>query len=479
MKKGVLILNAFLLSTAFSFGQWTQVGADIDGEAAGDFSGRSVSVSADGSVVAIGADANDGNGFNSGHVRVYQNVSGTWTQVGADIDGEAVGDRLGTSVSLSADGSVVAIGASLNGENGTNSGHVRVYQNVSGTWTQVGADIDGEAAGDFSGGSVSVSANGSVVAIGARGNDGNGNFSGHVRVYQNVSGTWTQVGADIDGEAAGDQLGVSVSLSANGNVVAIGAQGNDGNGPNAGHVRVYENVSGTWTQVGADIDGEATENSSGGSVSISADGSIVAIGAGGNDGNGRFSGHVRVYQNVSGTWTQVGADIDGEAAGDSSGSVSLSADGSIVAIGATSNNGNGTNSGHVRVYQNVSGTWTQIGVDIDGEAIEDRSAEAVSISANGSVVAVGAIFNDGNGNDAGHVRVYQDATTLSISQAIIQGLKYTIVNGSVVTNQPEVRIRIIDLLGKTLPNENLQQGIYIVNFENSKGETQRNKILVK
>jgi hypothetical protein len=46
--------------------------------------------------------------------------------------------------------------------------------------------------------------------------------------------------------------------------VAIGAYFNDGNGSaNSGHVRVYENLSGTWTQIGSDIDGEATIDFSG------------------------------------------------------------------------------------------------------------------------------------------------------------------------------------------------------------------------
>ena len=73
---------------------FSQIGVDIDGEAINDQSGKSVSLSSDGSVVAIGAPYNDGNGDDSGHVRVYQNVSGTWTQIGDDIDGEdgAAGD---------------------------------------------------------------------------------------------------------------------------------------------------------------------------------------------------------------------------------------------------------------------------------------------------------------------------------------------------------------------------------------------------
>ena len=406
MKTKLLLLH-FLLPL-FALAQFTQIGADIDGEAAEDRSGRN-SLSSDGSTLAIGAYWNDGNGSLSGHVRIYQNTGGAWIQVGADIDGEAADDRSGRSVSLSADGSIVAIGAPQNDGNGSNSGHVRVYQYSGGAWTQIGADIDGEAAEDASGWSVSLSDDGSIVAIGARLNDGiNGSNSGHVRIYQNNGGTWIQIGADIDGEAAEDASGFSVSLNSDGTIVAIGSRLNDGiNGSNSGHVRIYQNTGGTWTQIAADIDGEAAEDASGSSVSLSADGSIVAIGAPLNDENGTDSGHVRVYQNTGGTWTQIGEDIDGETADDVSGqSVSLSYDGSIVAIGAPQNDGNGNYSGHVRIYQNIEGTWTQIGADIDGEASSDASGHSISSSADGSIVAIGAYGNNGNGPDSGHVRVF-------------------------------------------------------------------------
>ena len=141
-------------------------------------------------------------------------------------------------------------------------------------------------ANDNSGTSVSMSSDGTRVAIGATGNDGTGSSAGHVRVYAESGGTWTQVGSDIDGEAAYDYSGTSVSMSSDGTRVAIGALGNDGTGSNAGHVRVYSESGGTWTQVGSDIDGEAADDQSGISVSMSSDGTRVAIGADGNDGTG-------------------------------------------------------------------------------------------------------------------------------------------------------------------------------------------------
>ena len=66
------------------------------------------------------------------------------------------------------------------------------------------------------------------------------NFIGGTR--QLTPGWWTQVGADIDGEAAGDWSGYSVSLSSDGSTVAIGAIYNDGNGAQAGHVRILKEL---------------------------------------------------------------------------------------------------------------------------------------------------------------------------------------------------------------------------------------------
>ncbi len=125
------------------------------------------------------------------------------------------------------------------------------------------------------------------VGIGAKGNDGNGTNSGHVRVYQ-YDGAWVQIGQDIDGEAARDKSGWSVSLSNNGTIVAIGAHGNDDNGSMSGHVRVYgyDRAGVSWDQLGQAIDGEASYDKSGWSGSWSNIGGGDAIGAGDNDDNG-------------------------------------------------------------------------------------------------------------------------------------------------------------------------------------------------
>ena len=165
----------------------------------------------------------------------------TWTQKGQDINGEANNDNSGTSISMSADGNSVAIGAPNNDGNGYDRGHVRVYNWNGTTWIQKGVDIDGEANDDRSGYSVSMSADGNTLAVGAYQNDGIGNDAGHVRVYDWNGTSWTQKGLDIDGEAAYDKSGISVSICADGDTLAIGAYLNDGaSGVDVGHVKVYD-----------------------------------------------------------------------------------------------------------------------------------------------------------------------------------------------------------------------------------------------
>ena len=415
MKKLNLLFTLLLIN---SLSAQVQLGADIDGEASYDNTGHSVSLSADGTKLAIGAPGNAGNGSESGHVRVFEYSNGSWTQIGSDINGEVFHDWSGWSVSLSGNGDTVAIGAPFNDGNGSDAGHVRVYEYSNNSWTQIGSDIDGEAAEDESGSCVSLSSDGTIVAIGAIENQGTFWSSGHVRVYEYSNGSWTQRGADIDGEGPQNHSGHSVSLSADGSIVAIGAPFNNNNDTinwsPYGHVRVYEYINGSWTQLGADIDGEAPWDQSGYSVSLSSDGTTVAIGAIGNDGNDTLNsnrGHVRVFEYVNGSWTQLGADIDGEAAGDQSGySVSLSSDGTTVAIGAPYNYKGDTNNidgeyGHVRVYEYVNGSWTQLGSDIDGEDHdEEQTGFSVSISSDGNTVANGAHW--GNADWSGTVRVY-------------------------------------------------------------------------
>jgi hypothetical protein len=173
----------------------------------------------------------------------------SWGPLGQTLYGDSAGDWFGWSVNLSPDGDTLAIGSPGDALVSNQPGYVRVFSlTVSGdnignsSWEQIGTDIIGEADGDEFGRSLSLSNDGRTVAVGAWKNNGeNGDDSGHVRVYRidDSQSNWIQIGDDIDGEAAHNTAGVSVSLSADGNTVAIGSPWNDDNGSDAGHVRVY------------------------------------------------------------------------------------------------------------------------------------------------------------------------------------------------------------------------------------------------
>ena len=90
---------------AYDENHWNQLGMNIDGEGASDYSGSYVSMSADGATIAIGALNNDGNRSNTRHVRVYSFVESEWTQLGT-VEGENAGDEFGSSVSMTLQNSV-------------------------------------------------------------------------------------------------------------------------------------------------------------------------------------------------------------------------------------------------------------------------------------------------------------------------------------------------------------------------------------
>jgi hypothetical protein len=219
---------------------WQQLGSDLDGESAFDFFGESVSMSVNGNRLVVGAKENGLN--NSGYVRVYEWSGTDWLQLGPSINGESDFNWFGYSVSMSGDGNRIAVGAP--GNHGKNnlweSGQVLIYEWSGENWIHLGESIDGEAKGDGSGHSVSLSTNGNRIAIGAKYNDDTDEGAGHVRVFEWSGSAWVQIGNDIDGEAFKDNFGIAVSLSKIGDRVAIGAADNDGSAPGAGHVRVYE-----------------------------------------------------------------------------------------------------------------------------------------------------------------------------------------------------------------------------------------------
>lgn len=481
-----LIRSIVFLLPVLIFAQ-SQIGNNINGEADNDLSGNSIALSAEGNIVAVGAYLNDGNGDKAGQVRVFKNNNGIWTQIGQDIDGEASKDYLGKSVALSSNGTILAIGVPWNDSNGINSGEVKIYKNIGNVWTQIGKNIYGKYPGDQLGYHVSLSADGSILAIGAPYNSNHGKFKGQVQIYKNSNkNSWTQIGNSIYGKAIGDLSGLNVSLANNGEIVAIGAPSNSEKGENAGQVRIFRNTNNNWSQLGQDINGETEGDQSGTSVSLSENGETVAIGATHNSGNGLKSGHVRIFSIENNSWTQIGQDINGENAGDISGwKVSLAADGNTVAIGAPQNSENGKSSGQVRVFKNVANNWVQEGTSIYGETIGNNLGESVQLSSNGTIAAIGAPSNHGNGKFKGRVQVYSLNTVKSSSQENFVSQNFNVFPNPTNTqfqltfsNQLEVKsISLLNnfkqhILQTTTPfidASNLNKGVYYIQVDTNKG----------
>lgn len=389
-----LYLESIMLFLCFfsfsSFGQWNQIGSDVESGV-----GTSVCLSEDGSIMVSGSGVN-------GTAKVYKLTSGDWQQLGGDLVGEQSGDFFGEAVSISADGMTVVVGSKFSDNNGVDAGQASVYEFISGDWVQKGSYINGTSAGDNFGVSVSVSADGRIIAVGSHRNDQNGNSSGQVIVYEYVSNDWVLKGTYING-TAGDALGFSIDMNSDGSIIAISADSNDGNGVGSGCVRVYGFNLGVWDQIGGDIYGDGPGDRFGHSVSLNSDGSIVAASAVG----GINVKYVKIYELNSGSWIQKGGNIESDSLENAFGiSISLNRDGSMLAIGSHIGEVGGPQIvGYAQVYGFKSGNWFQKGLNVSGDSYSQLFGHSVSLNADGNILAVGASFFIYSGPEK-FVRVY-------------------------------------------------------------------------
>ena len=250
--------------------------------------------------------ANDNDEAAAGVVRVFQEAeNSTWSQLGQDIVGEGSFELNGWSVTLSNDGSLVAFGSPGSGVLGDFTGAVRVYRLDNTIWTQLGRRIRGDSLQDKFGHSVSLSDNGLVLAVGGwEKPDANGGiYVGHVRIYEYVERLkdWTQLGRDLVGSKSFDNFGYSVALSSDGMTVAVGSPRSNsvsGGIPPRGYIDVYNFDGIEWKKQGGSIRSAQDFENLGHSVSISANSSHVAGGApaAGFDGKYNNVGKTSVFQ---------------------------------------------------------------------------------------------------------------------------------------------------------------------------------------
>ncbi|CAJ1938735.1 unnamed protein product [Cylindrotheca closterium] len=300
----------------------------------------------------------------------------------------------GRSHSLSADGTFLAASDSRSSNNGfVRNGSVRFFRKEQGScggsswneWTNLA--LFGNSTGDDFGYDVSLSKDGDRVAIGATGSGS----VGSVAVYELINGAWALMGV-IQGEAEDSMFGYSVSLSKDGSRVAIGDRYRDAF---AGNARVYEWDGSSFLKVGDDMNGEFSEDQAGADLALSEDGLIVVI------GDRRF---VRVFEWSGGSWTKRGLNFDGSSGGYSlEVSVAISGDGNIVAFGLYS---------RVQVFEWKDFEWIQVGQTLKVDDEDVVYGQSVSLSSSGSILAVGS-----RGNDASlPVKIYTLADGIWVDQ---------------------------------------------------------------
>ena len=402
-----------LVSTEFSSisgSEWEQIGSTFNGADINTRWGEAVSISGDGSVIAVGGREEPGPFPSKGQVKVYVNTGGAWAQRGGNLDGDSVLDYFGQSASVSSDGLRLVVGAPGYGSHGSGnlSGRVYVYDWNGTAWSETVVDTgaaggSGFSFGDGLGHTVTISGDGNTIAAASAYNDDAGTDFGKVTVYRYSSGTWSQLGSSINGtEDSTFSNKASLSLSQNGSIVSIGTYEQNATNParsRAGEVKVFEYSGGSWSQIGATFEGSASFEYLGIAASLSADGTKIAIGA---YGYSSHDGRVNVWEYNSGTtsWSQIGSDILGGSNSYLGTGVSLSGDGTHLVL--TENNKDVTNfSGAVKVYQYSGGSWNQV-----GSTLNNTDPTFVSISNNGKTFIVGSGKN-GSADVTGYAKVYQ------------------------------------------------------------------------
>lgn len=327
-----------------------------------------------------------------------------------DYAGGSVDDHLSNSViAMDSSGMIVAYGAEMadNEKTGSeNVGCVKIYQRTNDKptiWRPLGQTIMGDHENHNLGTAVALSADGMTIVIGAPnfGVNNKGVYSkfGHARVYQynDTISTWVQLGDDVDVGTSNEMIGFDVDINDNGTIVAIGSRSVSNK---RGRVRVFEWIhdEATWDQMGDDINGDQTESSDGRSISLSSNGLILAVGAPHYDDldktEERDHGRVRIFQFGSATWELMGNPIIGNAGSLFGFSVDLSADGTIVAVGArwdSSDDQVSNGSASVYTFNDTTKQWTLLSSRVIGDQLFEQLGVSVQLSSNGQILATGAL----------------------------------------------------------------------------------------
>ena len=322
---------------------WTQVGQTINGYQTSGYFGICVAIAQyTGTRIVIGE--YEGSQPPGGFVEVwdYDIATNSWQLVGNRITQTSNNvnyDSIGRYVDISGDGSIVITGARGHDQLGFfpryNKGVVYQYTYNGTSWSLVGDNTffgNGTDAYWYSE-RCAISANGQHRVLASIESESTTVTNGAVGVFRGtVSGTFHLTGTIKYGSGSGAQLGSSVAINDDGSIFAAQAQG-------AGYVSVYEWDGSDYLLMGSNITGFATATQyydGRQSISLSGDGSRIAIGA---SRDGSDAGLVKIYDWDGANWNQFGDTIIGGLGTLMGSSVSLTPDGKNLVCGARGGNG--------------------------------------------------------------------------------------------------------------------------------------------
>ncbi len=382
--------------------------------AASDTFGRSVAVSEDGSVVAVGSPYAAISGKNQqGAAYVCRWNGSSWVQHKLSASDGAATDFLGASIAVSGNGNVVVAGADYADGANTNQGAAWVFRWNGSSYVQTQKLLasDGQNS-DFLGMGVAVSYDGSRIVAGAWYGDGVVTDSGAAYVYNWNGTSYDQIQklTASDG-AAGDLFGITVAMSSDGTMILVGSPNSDVTYANQGAGYVYHWNGSSYDQIQKLTASDAAASDGlGVRVAISADYSTLVMGAHGADVAYADQGAAYVYHWNGSSYVQLQklTASDGAASDGFGGNVSVSSDGSVVVVGASGDDVTYTDQGSAYVY-----TWNGSSYDQTLKLVASDGAGGdgfgawVAVSEDGLTVVVGSPNDDISYSDQGSVWIFE------------------------------------------------------------------------
>lgn len=260
---------------------------------------------------------------------------------------------------------------------------------------------DGHA-GDGFGFAVAIS--GETAVVGADYDTPNGYNSGSAYVFVRSNGAWVEE-AKLIPKDGGAHHAFGWAVDIEGNTAVIGARGDGENGPYSGSVYVFERNSGAWSQQAklTSSDGEPFDAFG---FSLALAGDTLIVGAPYDDHSGEFNpGSAYVFTRQGVAWSEQAKLQARDPGSEDFFGAFTAVDGPTAAIGASFDDDNGQDSGSVYVFERDGAIWTEQAKLLASDGSAGDSFGSLDLFAD--VILVGAEQDDDNGLESGSAYIFR------------------------------------------------------------------------